>query len=172
MEIRQAVADFIQDGERRLSPATTLYYRSALKAFPNYCNVQRIQLVSEVVRPHIRACAAQFDGSPSPGGAHARLRAVRVFVTWLVREGLLSGNPLPHHLFPEMPPELAVIAECDVTALLTLAATMGRPLRDRAVLLSLFDAGLHASELVRLYLDHLLPDSTLYVRLGSVPRRA
>lgn len=166
--LRQAVTDFIRDGERRLSPATTLYYRSALGAFLDYCDEQRVQLVSDVTRPVIRAYAAQLDGTMAPGGAHARLRALRVFVNWLVREELLSGNPLPHHLFPKVPqPELAVITEGDMVALLSQAATTRRPLRDRAMLLTLFDTGLRASELVGLQLDHLLPDSTLYVRLGK-----
>lgn len=166
--LRQSVADFIQDGERRLSPHTTAYYRSALGAFLTYCEAQHVQLVTDVTRPVLRAYAAQLDGALSPGGAHARLRAVRVFVNWLVREELLDTNPLPHHFFPKVPqPELAVVTERDMAALLTAAADGRRPLRDRAMLLTLFDTGLRASELCGLHLDHLLPDSTLYVRLGK-----
>lgn len=166
--LRQSVLDFLHDGERRLSPHTTAHYRSALGAFLTFCQDSNIERVDDLSRQVLRAYAATLDGKLSPGGAHARLRALRAFVNWLIREDLLQGNPLPHHFFPRVPqPELAVITEQDMQALLKVAAAGGRPLRDQAMLLTLFDTGLRASELCGLHLNHLLPDSMLYVRLGK-----
>lgn len=109
-----------------------------------------------------------LDGQLSPGGAHARLRALRVFVNWALREELLDKNPIPHGFFPKVPKvELPVVSAADIEALLDAADRSTKPLRNRAILLTLFDTGLRASELCNLQLEHLLPDGTLYVRLGK-----
>lgn len=166
--LRQSLQDFLSDGERRLSPATLKYYRSALGAFITYCEEHDLRLVRDLTRPVLRSYATQIDGTLSPGGVHARLRAVRVFVNWLVQEELLDRSPVPPHFLPRVPaPELPVVTEQDMAQLLQVAAEGKTPLRDRAILLTLFDTGLRASELCGLHLDHLLPDSTLYVRLGK-----
>lgn len=166
--LRTAINDFIQDGQRRLSPCTQTYYRSALNAFAAYCAEQGVDHIGHVTRPLVRAYATSLDTQLSPGGAHARLRALRVFINWAMREELIEKNPIPHSFFPKVPqPELPVVSEDDMQMLLRAADESTKPLRNRAILLTLFDTGLRASELCGLHLSHLLADGTLYVRLGK-----
>lgn len=168
--IRLAVKDFLQDSRRRVARNTLIYYESALRAFADYCEAQGVVHVEELNRRFVRRYAESLEESPTltPGGAHARLRALRVFANWAVREELLSASPLPHALLPRVPqPELPVVTPEDMQALLDAGKTQGKPLRSKAILLTLFDTGLRASELCGLQVKDLLPDGTVYVRLGK-----
>jgi len=166
--IRQAVRDFLSDCRRRVAPNTHTYYESALRAFTDYCEDEGVRHVEELSRRFVRRYADSLDGRMSPGGAHARLRALRVFVNWAVREELLAASPLPHALMPKVPqPELEVVTAGEMQALLKAVKGRRKHLRNKAVLLTLFDTGLRASELCGLQVKDLLPDSTLYVRLGK-----
>ncbi|WP_045234279.1 tyrosine-type recombinase/integrase [Deinococcus pimensis] len=166
--IHLAVKDFLHDCRRRVSPNTLSYYDSALRAFTEHCQTHGIEHVEDLTRRSVRQYAESLDGILSPGGAHARLRALRVFIKWAMREELLATSPLPHALMPKVPqPELEVVTPTEMQALLTASKGRRMPLRNKAILLTLFDTGLRASELCGLQIKDLLPDSTLYVRLGK-----
>lgn len=168
--IRLAVKDFLQESRRRVAHNTLVYYESALRAFIQYCEAQGVQHVQEINRRLVRRYAESLEDAQtlSPGGAHARLRALRVFTNWAVREELLDRSPLPHALLPRVPqPELAVVTAQEMQVLLNTIKLHRKPLRNKAVVLTLFDTGLRASELCGLQLKDLLADGTVYVRLGK-----
>ncbi len=104
----------------------------------------------------------------SPSSVHQAYRTVKTFCRWLLTTGAIERNPLvgfsirtPTAL-PEVPTEdelPAVLACCP-------AGLVGT--RNRAMILTMADAGLRVSEVVRLLVEHWNPqERSLFVRSGK-----
>jgi len=104
----------------------------------------------------------------SASTVHQAYRTLKTFTRWLLATGVLRGNPLAGlsikmpSILPEVPTEdelRAVLACCPPTLV---------GARNRAMILTMADAGLRAGEVLRLLVEHWNPaERSLFVRAGK-----
>jgi integrase/recombinase XerD len=121
------------------------------------------------VTAHVAAVSASTYGEGRPYRATSVVRAlssIRAFHRFLMREGETDRDPTSGVVRPKLPRQLPKpISVGDVTRLLSQPETSTRQgLRDRAVLETLYGAGLRVSELVGLDVDDVdLEDGSVRV---------
>ncbi|PZA07391.1 MULTISPECIES: tyrosine-type recombinase/integrase [unclassified Meiothermus] len=161
------LAVFLQDGKARgLSPKTLTFYREGVMAM-----VRTIEdkPVDRITTADLRLFLSRsHQAGRSGGGVLAHYRAVRVFLRWLVREEVIWDDPTRRLRPPKAPPpDLPVIREGEARRLL-LAAEMGRyPLRDKALVLLLWDTAARAGEILELRLGDIRPEGVRVKRKGG-----
>lgn len=125
------------------------------------------RLPGEVTALTIRHFFAGLQERLKPSSVHqasGRLRAFR----WCIGTGLWSDNPLRGFTI-RVPKKLpAVPTEDDLRAVLSVCGSEFHGRRSRALLLVLADAGLRASEIVRLLIEDWKPaERSLFIRSGK-----
>jgi integrase/recombinase XerC len=152
--------------ERRLSPHTVVAYRRDLRCFTSFLareNVTRWTAVdSFVIRRFAAECHRQ---GTSPRSIARRLSAVRTLFGYLLREGMVKGNPALGIQAPKGSRRLPVTLDADQMArLLNLSSNDLLAVRDVAILELLYSSGLRLAELVSLDLGDVdLRDATVRV---------
>ena len=149
--------DFLLDVSAADRTANTLlFYRQKLTPFLDYLRDQGVEGAQDLSPSHIRGFMSTLSRSHSPGGCHAHWRAVRAFVRFLVREGILTRNPLSCVRAPKVDQDLLEPVTLDVVkALLSTCDKTGAGLRDRSLILALLDTGLRAGEAIALNVGDL-----------------
>jgi integrase/recombinase XerC len=173
MTLEQGLADYLTHLglEKNSSAQTVKSYREDLTQALGFL---REQLKKSSVEPRdwntrtLRAFAAWLHEQGYAKTTIARrLAAVRSFGKYLCREGVLASNPALALRGPRKDKKLPhFLTVADVKTLLAVPPE-GRPLgrRDRAILETLYSAGLRVSELVGLNLDDVdLTDGVVVVR--------
>jgi integrase/recombinase XerC len=143
---------------RGLSERTERAYRSDLFRFAAYCD--NIGVRMEAVSPYE---AQRFIGDLSSEGISAvsvnrALSSIRGFYRWLIRFGRRKDNPLGNLRnlrTPKTLPEFLWEGEMADFADLPDTAGILWPLRDKALILAMYSAGLRISELAALSLKSL-----------------
>ena len=161
--------------ERGLSKNTVDAYRRDLNMWDAYCRTTGIdgaRTTPEDVTDYLDRLRSGATPASSPFAASSVARmlvAVRAFYRFLVREGHLTADPTAKVGVPKKPRSIPkAIAVEDVERLVELPAPDLRGRRDRAILETLYGAGLRISELVDLDLDDLdLDEGTILVRSGK-----
>ena len=153
-ELRDAFLAYLRD-ERRVSPHTLSNYARDLNAFLAWLEGEGAlaRFPAGIDRLCLRGFLAHLGRAEyAPASIARRLAALRSFFRHLVRTGALAANPaaavrnpkLPHHL-PKF------LSEPEVTGLLdSVSGTRFADRRDRAILETLYGAGLRVSELAQL----------------------
>lgn len=141
----------------RRSPATVTYYGYALEPLHNFLAERgHSGEIGEIDR-HL---LAEFQlwlrdaRGMAPGGEHGVLRGVRAVFRWAVAEELLDKNPTLRLAMPNIrhdPPP--AVQPDEVNRCLKVAASMPRPARSRALMLTLYDTGVRQGELLALTVD-------------------
>jgi integrase/recombinase XerD len=151
--------------ERGLAPNSLAAYRRDLRRYESY--LRRIgELDPTTVNDTTVAAyvdelreAVTDDGSPryAPATIARAVAAVRSFHRFCAEEGLLASDPSEDIGSPRVPQGIPkALSEVEVTALLNaVTGDEPRALRDRAMLETLYAAGLRISELVGLDLGDL-----------------
>lgn len=157
--------DYVQL-ERGLSMNTRSAYAADLRSFSLYLASRGVRSVNDVKRPHILDYLMhEKDRGLSLNSISRRLVAIKVFFTYLQREGLLARNITEAMDSPKLWKILpGVLSMKEVERL--LAAPLGDDriaLRDRALLELLYASGLRVSEAADLALEDLHFDSS-YLR--------
>lgn len=99
---------------------------------------------------------------------HRYWRELKTFFAWVVKEGFLACSPMIHVEEPEKKTEqIPYLREEHLKALFAAALKSKYPRRDTAILATLLDTGLRASELVSL--THA--DVDLYIGFARVTRK-
>ena len=146
MELQQAVTSFLtaKEAEGR-TPQTIMFYRDRLAHLA-------FQTVEEITPDGLRKLILAYTATHNTGGTHALYRAVKAFLFWLEEEELLPGkNPIRKVKPPKVDrPPVRGASMDELTALLMVASV-----RDRAILLVMFDSGCRAGEVVRFQLTDL-----------------
>ncbi len=143
--------------ERRLSGHTGSNYARDLNALTRYCDTQGIGEWPALDHAQVRLFAARSHaGGLSPRSVQRRLSAVRSFLNFLIREGILTRNCAIDVRAPKGAKRLPVTIDADSMARL-LEIPAGEPLatRDRAIMELLYSSGLRLAELVGLNLPDL-----------------
>jgi site-specific recombinase XerD len=195
MLLADALTDFFY--ARDFTPKSRKWYREMLLHFFAWLDGQDVRTIEAITIQQVRRYAADMRTTPGPrigrppssATIHAHMRAVRAFLRWGVKEGLVD-DALPARL--EMPKQerhvLPAFTRAQVDALLTAAERQedaALAARDNAILLTLLDTGVRANELCTLTLDrtvHRQDEAYLLVQgkgrkqrevgLGDASRRA
>ena len=91
-----------------------------------------------------------------PGGISVRYRSVNRFFRWCVAEEERSDNPMERIDPPKIPDEIQPYYTADEVNTVLKAIGRGRTLheyRDKAIILTLYDTGVRASELIGMMAD-------------------
>jgi integrase/recombinase XerC/integrase/recombinase XerD len=157
--LRAALDAFLLDREAMRCSAKTLeHYRYTLGGFVSYLEAQGVAGVAGITPAHVRGylVALQRRGLKD-ATQHTHARGVKAWLRWLVREGDLASSPMERVSMPRLeqriPPPYApgevraLLAACD--------RRTARGARDYAIILTLLDTGLRASELVSLRVGHV-----------------
>src|SRR5712692_2269612 len=155
--------DFLQV-ERGLSPNTLEAYRRDVGRYATYLPSHGFPDATRVAEPMVRGFVGQLSASPFAEGRRYRpssvaraLAAVRMFHRFLLREGGAASDVASGVVRPKVPrtlPRPLTVGEVEAI----IAARSGGDvvgLRDRAMLETLYGAGLRISELVGLDVDEV-----------------
>jgi integrase/recombinase XerC/integrase/recombinase XerD len=155
-----------------LSPGTIRFYSQKLNPFIEFCNSQLVDSILQVDANLLRTYMLLLDDQGhNKGGQHAYYRAIRAFLLWyeLDQEPDNWKNPIHKIKAPKVPDEIlepikietieALIKTCIVESVFDL--------RDKALLLLLYDTGLRASEVTALNRSSIDQLGTVYVQHGK-----
>ena len=168
-----AINAFLVDRKaQNMTVGTVYFYRMKLKLFSDFCQSQLIKSISELTPDIIRQYLFNLEQTGhNPGGIHGCFRTLRTFLYWWEIEFEPEGwkNPIRKVKAPRVPSEpLQPIQRDDFYMLLATCDKSWNGSRDKAILLTLLDSGVRASELCALNLSDLdLASGTLEVRQGK-----
>ena len=149
--------------ERGLSVHTVAAYGRDLERYATFLRARGItdarRVDERAVTAHVAAVSASTYGDGRSYRASSVVRAlssVRAFHRFLLREGKISSDPTAAVIRPKLPRSLPKpLSVDDVARVLAHPDRSSKGLRDRAVLETLYGAGLRISELVGLDVDDL-----------------
>jgi len=147
--------------ERGLSAHTVVAYRRDLGRYAAFLRERGItdgrRVAERDVTAHVAAVSASTHGDGKPYRATSVVRglsSVRAFHRFLLREGRASRDPTAAVVRPRLPRSLPrPLSVDDVARVLTHPDRSAAGTRDRAVLETLYGAGLRVSELVGMDVD-------------------
>ena len=152
--------------ERRLSAHTDSNYTRDLTALTRFCSQQGIADWPALEHAQVRLFAARSHAAGlAPRSIQRRLSAVRSFLNFLIREGILKQNCAVDVRAPKGQRRLPVTLDADTMGrLLEIPGTEPLAVRDRALMELLYSSGLRLAELVGLNLPDLnVADRTVRV---------
>ena len=147
--------------ERGLSPHTIAAYRRDLGRYSAFLRERHrtdVRTIDErTVTAYVASVSASTHGDGKPYRATSVVRllsSVRALHRFLLREGVVSGDPTAGVVRPKLPRSLPKpLSVEDVARLLAHPDRSPSGVRDRAALETLYAAGLRVSELVGLDVD-------------------
>jgi len=155
---------------RGLRPRTLRYYQETFRAFLRHVGDKDPGDLG--VNDLRRFLVALQEQGISPGGVAAIWRGVRAFLKWLWREGVIREDLTARVKTPKVPRvDLPVVTPSEMRKLLAAAEAGKNPLRDRLLLLLLYDLGLRAREVVGLRLSDIGPGHIRIVGKGGHVRK-
>jgi len=159
--------------ERGLSPNTVGAYRRDLRRYARFLGRRGVEDAADVDASIVSAFVADVSASTHDDGKRYRatsvvraLSSVRSFHRFLLREGDAGDDPTDGVVRPRVPRSLPRPLSVDDVARLLAAPrpTDTKGLRDRALLETMYGAGLRVSELVGLDVDDVdLEDGSVRV---------
>jgi integrase/recombinase XerC len=165
-ELLQRYINFLE-AEKHASPYTVRNYTSDLcgnlkrgtpKGFFQYLELRQINNLNEVNRHTLRDYLAYLMQQGVAKVSLARkVSAVRSFYRFLVREGVITENPIEAAVSPKLDKRLPQVLTIEETIRLIQAPDITVPhgLRDRAIIELIYAAGLRVSELTGLVLNQI-----------------
>ena len=169
MNLEDHIRDYLSECRSRgLSQNTLNTYQNSLGKFGVWARTRKLTLTSEVTRTLLREYSSELGTLLQPGGAHARLRVMRSFFRWLHAEEEILKNPMERVALPRLSQQIGTaVGLQEVRQLLECAKGTRNPLRDAAIIGTLFDCGLRVSELCGLGIADVIPAGRLEVRQGK-----
>ena len=161
--------------EKGLAANTIAAYRRDLKTWAGFCAIAKVDPtapshddVTEFLE-RLRGGKAPADAPLRPSSVARMLVSVRSLYKFLAREGRIKVDPTGQVGVPRRPRSLPkAIPLKDVERLLAAPPADGLGRRDRAILETLYGAGLRITELVDLDVDDVdLDEGTILVRSGK-----
>jgi integrase/recombinase XerC len=143
---------------RGVSERTLSAYSDDLSRYVHYCNNHEITPVA--ADPYeVQSFIADLSAErAAPSSVNRRLSSIRGFYRWLVRFGRRTDNPcdtLKNVKTPSHLPSVLWEDEMADFAVLPETCNMLWPARDKALILTMYSAGLRISELVSLSMNRL-----------------
>ena len=165
---------FIHDRQaQNLSDGTIRFYREKIKLFFDYLKPLGVTRITDLTPQLIRDYLIYLEQKKhNPGGIHAAYRSLKAFLNWWEDEFEPENwkNPIEKVKPPRVPFEILdpiqsenavlLLASCDKKTFLGL--------RDYAILLTLMDTGIRASELLSITrMDLDLRNGRILIRKGK-----
>ena len=141
--------------EKDASPHTLKSYGNDLRQFEAFLASERLT-PRDLTPRHLRAFLVTLHARGlDPASIARKLAAVRSWMKFLVRRGVLERNPAREVRGPRLPKKQAAFLDPDeAAALVEIGGVRGAPpIRDRAILELLYASGLRVSELCGLDVD-------------------
>ncbi|WP_224984536.1 tyrosine recombinase XerC [Geomonas agri] len=148
--MKRAIEQFCAylETERNVSPHTLAAYKSDLEQFASFLEGRSEPRPEAVDHLAIRQHLAQLHKGHAKSSIGRKLSAIRALFRFLLREGRLEKNPAELVSTPKKEKRLPFHLNIDqVSALVQAPAGSSLPLRDRAVLETLYSCGIRVSEL-------------------------
>jgi integrase/recombinase XerC len=143
---------------RGASARTLSAYGDDLSLYINYCTNHEIDPVQAQAYEVQCFIADLSDERAAPSSVNRRLSSIRGFYRWLARFGKRADNPCDTLKNVKVPPQLpSVLWEDEMAQFAALPETQDIlwPARDKALVLTMYYAGLRISELVSLSMKRL-----------------
>ena len=159
----------------RRAPGTISYYRD--------CSLRLTEFLEATGRANDAGALTKSDlmdlmlwlreRGLSPGGEHAVMRGVRALLKWGFEEEVLERDPTKRLKLSAPPKTMPpAVQPHEAREAIRLASMGEHPLRDKAMLLTLWDTGIRMGELMRLTVDDVdLERGVLKVRAESAKSR-
>lgn len=156
---------------RELSRNTIAFYTQELRIFQDYCHSKGIDTVEDLDPGLIKGCMLGLETHRNNGGIHALYRSVRAFLNWFDTEDEIKNwsNPIKKIKAPKInqDPRPGVTVET-IKKLLNTCDRSYYGLRDKAIILFLYDTGLRVTELCDLKFEDInLSTGTVLVKHGK-----
>jgi integrase/recombinase XerD len=147
-----------------LSPHTQRWYKEKLATFCRWCQAEGLELeqiktttINRFIE-HLRTTPGENTGKPrSTYTIHGYAEVLRTFIRWCASEEYLSGRALNQFKMPGVEKKvIETFTPAQIKALFASCAKEFYPSlrqRDRAILATLLDTGIRASELCGLTMD-------------------
>ena len=152
--------------ERRYSQNTIRSYQRDLEHFSVHLQDKKLSRWAELKPHHIRTYASQiFIEGLGAKSIQRRLSAIRSFMNYLLREGMIKNNPAEGVKTPKAPKKLPGVLDIQqISQLLDIQETDPLSLRDKAIIELIYSSVLRLSDIVRLNpIDLNLSDKSLTV---------
>ena len=173
-DLNQCADAFIFDRQaQNLADGTIRFYKTKMKLFIGFLDSLGISKITDITPQTIRSYLVFMEEKGhNPGGIHAAYRTVKTFLNWWEAESEPQNwrNPIKRVRAPKVPVEilepvkpneaLKLLSVCDTKTFLGL--------RDCAIILTLMDTGVRASELVSMTRKDLdLSKGKIVIRKGK-----
>jgi len=173
-DLRSCFDSFILDRQaQNLSEGTILFYRTKIKLILNYLEPLGVSHITDLTPQLIRDYLIHLEQqNHNPGGIHAAYRSLKAFLNWYKDEFEPENwkNPIEKVKPPKVPIEilepiqsehaLSMLATCDQKTIFGL--------RDYAIILTLMDTGIRASELISINrIDLDLKNGRIVIKKGK-----
>ena len=150
------------EAERHASPYTVRNYKTDLLDFFQFLKSKGVRSLEQVDKHSVRDYLSQLveDGIMKVSIAR-KLSAIRSFYRYLLREDIMTSNPVATTASPKLDKRLPSFLTIEEMERLLEAPDLSKPegKRDRAWLELLYASGLRVSELVQLNLEQVNLDS-------------
>lgn len=137
----------------RKKPSTQKFYKDKFIKVARWFDERGIADPATITPEHVREFLVWLaDEGHGAGGIHGYYRVVRAFVRWWAKETEPTNwrDPFPKVRAPKVPDELLDPVSVATVRALVAACKTRRQVRNRALILTLFDTGVRASELTAL----------------------
>jgi integrase/recombinase XerC len=160
VKLEEAVAAFLQhlDAERRASPHTVDAYARDLAGLVAFASERGARDEVRAVDVYLlRGWLGQLARLVAPSSVARKVAAVRTWMRWLRRRGIVGSNPAEELSSPKARRMLPTFLSVDAAKEVVEAPANESPagVRDRAMLELLYGSGLRVSELAGLDLGHV-----------------
>ena len=148
--------------ERDLAPLTIRNYRADLEPLYQFTLQRRIPTLAGLDRGAVRSYLAWLNELGYVRASIARkLSVLRTFLRWLIRQGVITEDPLPRRGVMKVESRLPRFLSADEARRLIEAPQLSKALgpRDRTLLELIYGAGLRVSETTGLNVGDVNPET-------------
>lgn len=151
---------------RRLTANTLRFYRGRMTLFMRWCETLGLASLRNITHHHIRQFLVDLaDSGVSSAYQHRFAKCIKTFFIFCVRDELIPRSPFDKVKIPKLEKKVPQsIPRVSITRILAACKYE----RDKAIILTLLDSGVRASELCALNVDDLdMTGGALVVRMGK-----
>lgn len=157
---------YLECQSRRLSPNTLRFYRGRIVLFMRWCETRGLASLSDITHYHIRQYLVDLaESGVSSAYQHRFAKCIKTFFNFCVRDELLTTSPFDKVKIPKLEKKIPQAIPTDKIQQILRACKYER---DKAIVLTLLDSGVRASELCALKVGDLDMDTgAMIVQLGK-----
>lgn len=151
---------------RRLTANTLRFYRGRMVLFLRWCETRSLTSLSDITHYHIRQFLVDLaDSGVSSAYQHRFAKCIKTFFAFCIRDDMIANSPFDKIRIPKQEKKIPQSIPTDKIEKILKATKYER---DKAIVLTLLDSGVRASELCALSVGDLNMDTgAMVVQLGK-----